>query len=66
MVKPLLNRARVAAPQTKKRIATSVQQRPEIPGIESAIVSVLSFENYVWLDSLTSHCPNPTVAMACS
>jgi hypothetical protein len=66
MVKPLLIGARGTAPHTKKRIATSAQQRPEIPGLESAIVSALLFDNYVWLDSLTSHCLNPTVAMACS
>jgi len=51
--------------QTKNRNAMAAQQRPEVSDLESAIVSVLSFDNYASLDSLTSYCPNPTVAMAC-
>lgn len=52
--------------RTENRNAMAAQQRPERPGLESRIVSVPLFDNYAWLDSLTSHCPNPTVAMACS
>jgi len=61
----MTGRARETAMQTKNRNAMAAQQRPEVSDLESAIVSVLSFDNYASLDSLTSYCPNPTVAMAC-
>jgi len=58
-------RARKTAMQTKNRNAMTAQQRPEGSDLKSRIVSVLSFDNFASLDSLTSYCLNPTVAMAC-
>jgi len=43
----------------------AAQQRPEILDLEFAVVTDLLFDNYASLNSLTSYCPDPTVAMAC-
>ena len=52
--------------QSKNRNAIAAQQKPGVSNLEFGIVSVLSFDNQASRNSLTSHCPNPTVAMACS
>jgi hypothetical protein len=65
-VKNTLNQIAGNAMQTKNKNAMRTQQNPGNVSLESSVVSILSFDSFTSLDSLTSHCPDPTVVMACS
>lgn len=69
MPKPVQKRLinlKTTARTTKKRNAMSAQHRLDPADLESGLAAALTFDNQASPDSLTSHCPNPTVAMACS